>query len=94
MTFGTAGLRGQMGSGPACMNELSILQATQVSIVSLARSTSPTPETILNFLPSNDAEVYLFVCFYLFFSVCVQIRYENRASDAEGHLRRTHCSHA
>ena len=29
LAFGTAGLRGRMGAGPSCMNELVVLQAAQ-----------------------------------------------------------------
>lgn len=31
LQFGTAGLRGPMGAGSMCMNDLTIIQATQVS---------------------------------------------------------------
>ena len=32
IAFGTAGLRGRMAAGYSCMNELTVLQASQVSI--------------------------------------------------------------
>ncbi len=31
MTFGTAGLRAEMGAGFACINDLTVIQSTQVS---------------------------------------------------------------
>lgn len=30
MTFGTAGLRAEMGAGFACINDLTVIQSTQV----------------------------------------------------------------
>lgn len=44
LVFGTAGLRAKMGAGYCCINDLTIIQTTQVSTPTLALSLSSTSD--------------------------------------------------
>ena len=58
MKFGTAGLRSSMGAGIACMNELTVLQASQGLAMYVATAPSPcrdANESIIDTIAINHS---------------------------------------
>lgn len=63
MEFGTAGLRAAMGAGVACMNDLTIIQTTQVgSELKYSRTTTNVTRHQVKSLTHQFTHIFVFTC--------------------------------